>query len=207
MPGRAKIEFPGIVTRFTRPQKAREMQERIERLKIPQIRTMSPQRVLVAEATGTVPIVVPRAFGALISTYYSVTHRRTRTFIPAPRARYEIENFEDLSPTGRRELPAQFALPVPDSVRELSPAVRTVRGFAVKLDTWEYGAVAEVLAVGSYADRFAATLRDLVAFVRGQGYSIVGNVMEQEYHVGPGRFLKGNPQEYTTLFRLMVEPK
>ena len=73
---------------------------------------------------------------------------------------------------------------------------------SLKLETWEYGEVAEILHIGSYATE-NPTVEKLHQFITESGYEIVGP-HEEEYLKGPGMFGKGNPDKYQTIIRYPV---
>ncbi len=113
-----------------------------------------------------------------------------------PRARWTGDFSIKSSLTGR------YAMPVPEGTVSLPP-VEAEPGFQVRLTTWEYGDVAEILHVGPY-DREAATVQRLHRFLDRQGYEIIGD-HEEEYLKGPGRFFKGDPEKYQTIIRYRVK--
>ncbi len=72
-------------------------------------------------------------------------------------------------------------MPVPEGTTVL-PTVKLEPGITARLDTWEYGEVAEILHIGPY-DREEPTIARLTAFIRDKGYSIIGD-HEEEYLKG-----------------------
>ena len=74
-----------------------------------------------------------------------------------------------------------IGLPVPEDVTALP---QKVEGVEVKLETWRYGTVAQVLHLGSYAEEDESVAR-LHAFIEESGYEIAGT-HEEEYLTSPG---------------------
>ena len=73
----------------------------------------------------------------------------------------------------------------------------------LKITTWVYGEVAEVLHIGPYSAE-QMDIQRLRAFIDSQGYRVVGD-HEEEYIKGPGMLFAGNPDKYLTIIRLRVE--
>lgn len=170
---------------------------RYDSLKEPQMRVQEKQKVVVVEAKGNPDTVGSSAFKLLFKTYFSIKGAPKGPKMPAPRARWPLS----------AEIPedqwiGMYALPVPQETAVL-PAVKTDPGITVRLDTWEYGEVAEILHIGPY-DREKPTIDRLTAFIRESGYTIIGD-HEEEYLKGPGMFFRGNPEKYYTIIRYRVQ--
>jgi hypothetical protein len=168
-----------------------------EYLKEPQIRVMENLNVLVVEAKGDPNIAGKKAFGLLFKTYFSIKGAPKGPKMPAPRARWP------LSPdTPQDQWMGLYAIPVPPGAT-LPPDIKSEPGIAVRLDTWEYGEVAEILHIGPY-DREEPTVSRLTAFIKDKGYTVIGD-HEEEYLKGPGMFFAGNPENYFTIIRYRVQ--
>ncbi len=169
--------------------------EEYEYLLEPQISEKAPQKMLVYEAEGDPNETVGNAFGALISTFYKLkrTHDMEMT---APRARWPKP-----ADTPKDEWLGIYAIPVAETVTEV-PADILEEHPELKLETWEYGAVAEILHIGPYATE-KPTVDKLHQFITDNGYEIVGP-HEEEYLKGPGMFGPGNPDKYYTVIRYPV---
>lgn len=168
-----------------------------EHLKEPKISTMKGQRVIVVEAKGDPNIVGGKALGLLFKTYFKIKGTLKGPKQPAPRARWPISlNIP------KSEWVGFYAMPVPEQTTQL-PEYKAETGLKVELTTWEYGDVAEILHIGPYSKEEPA-IKQLVDFIKGQGYEIVGD-HEEEYIKGPGMFLKGNPEKYITIIRYRVK--
>jgi len=94
-----------------------------------------------------------------------------------------------------------YGMPVAESVIEIPDEILS-KYPELKLETWEYGEVAEILHIGSYATE-NPTVEKLHQFITESGYEIVGP-HEEEYLKGPGMFGKGNPDKYQTIIRYPV---
>ena len=157
-----------------------------EKLKDPQIRTMSNQKMLVAEAVGDPNVVAGAAFTKLFGTFFRLPGAR----MSPPRARFLNQPGDP-----RNEWVGLYALPLPDSVASLPPGVE-----GIKIDIWEYGEVAEILHIGAYSKE-TPTIERLLAFITKKGYRTAGP-HEEEYVRGP----ESGPDssKYMTIIRYQV---
>jgi hypothetical protein len=73
-----------------------------------------------------------------------------------------------------------IGLPIPEDITSLSQKVPNVE---VKIETWEYGSVAQMLHLGPY-DEEHPTVERLHRFVEESGYEITG-LHEEEYLTRP----------------------
>ena len=162
----------------------------------PRISEKTPQKMLVYEAVGDPNETVGNAFGALFSTFYKLKKAHDMDMSP-PRARWP-KSLE----TAKDQWLGIYALPVAASVMEI-PAQALQEHPELKLETWDYGTVAEILHIGSYASE-DQTVERLHQFITDQGYVIAG-AHEEEYLKGPGMFSKGNPDKYYTIIRYVVK--
>jgi hypothetical protein len=166
-------------------------------LKDPRLIRMADEKMLVVEATGDPNVVGARAFKVLFDTYYGLDGVSRRSRPPAPRARWPQP-----ADTPKDQWVGQYALPVPASVTSL-PSTTTEPEFPTSISTWTYGDVAEVLHVGPYSSE-EPDIRRLHAFVRSNGYRVVGD-HEEEYVRGPGMIFAGDANKYLTIIRVRVE--
>ncbi|UCG56685.1 MAG: hypothetical protein JSU70_17695 [Phycisphaerales bacterium] len=168
-----------------------------EHLKEPKISTKPDQKVIVVEAKGEPNAVAGKAFKLLFNTYFRLKGL-PKGRPPAPRARWL-----ELLDKPKTEWVGLYAMPVPDTIESLPEQKATEAGLSVKLATWEYGEVAEILHVGRY-DREEPTIEKLKKFIADSGYEIAG-AHEEEYIKGPGMFFAGNPEKYYTIIRYRVK--
>lgn len=169
-----------------------------EHLKQPQVRAVADQKVLVVETQGDPTKVGGEAFKLLFKTYFKLPGVSKNPRNLAPRARWPLS-----VDTPKDQWVGRYAMPVPETVNSLPDHAANPSGLSVKLATWEYGEVAEILHVGPYG-REEPTIRRLVDFIKEGGYAIVGE-HEEEYIKGPGLFFKGNPEKYLTIVRYRVK--
>jgi hypothetical protein len=167
-----------------------------ESLKQPQLRAMQNEKVIVVEAKGDPNVAGREAFSLLYKTYYRTKGAPKGRTVPAPRGRWPMA-FD----TPKTEWVGYYAMPVPETVTEI-PSGRSKTGLSAKLDTWEYGEVAEILHVGPY-DKEQPTVQKLLDFVSASGYRVVG-LHEEEYLKGPTMFSRGDPAKYVTIIRYRV---
>ena len=157
-----------------------------EEIKVPRLRTMPDQKMLVVEAKGDPNVAGQSAFGLLFKTFFSLPGAQ----MAAPRARWL-----GVADTPKDQWVGLYALPLPASVTDL-PAGTT----GVRIETWEYGEVAEILHVGPY-DQEKPAIERLHGFIKEKGYRIAGP-HEEEYLKGPG--MGASPADYLTIIRLRV---
>jgi hypothetical protein len=156
-------------------------------LKEPRIGQMPSQKMLVVESKGDPN--TSQAFGLLFKVFFSISGVR----MAPPRARW----LGDLT-MPKDQWVGLYALPLPDQVATLPPG-----SAGAKIDVWQYGDVAEILYVGSYADE-TPTIQKLMKFITDKGYVIAGP-HEEEYLRGPES--GPNTAEYRTIIRYQVKKK
>jgi hypothetical protein len=161
-----------------------------ESLKEPRIVPKPNQKMLVVESRGDPNEVGGAAFSKLFGNFFKIPGAR----MAPPRARWL-----NLPTDPKAEWVGLYALPLPDSATELPAGAEGVR-----IETWEYGEVAEILHIGPYSEE-EPTIERLHQFIITQGYEIVGP-HEEEYLKAPGM---GNipPSEYQTIIRYQVKVK
>ena len=161
----------------------------------PRVTAIEEQKVIQVTATGDPNEAGSKAFGMLYDVYYRLDGTPKGPRQPAPRARWP-EPYE----TSPSDWVGLYAMPVPDSIVDLPP-YQSEPGMVVELVTWEYGAVAEILHVGSY-DTERPTIERLHRFISDQGYEISG-AHEEEYLKGPGMWGVAE-KDYLTVIRYQV---
>lgn len=163
---------------------------RYEKLKEPRITPMAHQKMLVVQSKGDPNVVGGAAFSKLFGAFFKIPGVR----MAPPRARWESPDT-----TPKAEWVGLYALPLPESVTKLPPGLEGVR-----IETWDYGEVAEILHIGPYSQE-APTIERLHRYITAQGYEITGP-HEEEYLKSPGM---GNipPEEYQTVIRYTVRKR
>ena len=160
-----------------------------EALKEPQLRQMPAQRMLVVEAKGDPNVVAQNAFGLLFKSFFSLPGAR----MTAPRARW----LNTLN-SPKNEWRGLYGLPLSDAVKSLPQGITDAR-----IETWEYGEVAEILYIGPYSEE-TPTIKRLIQFIDEKGCQIAGP-HEEEYLKGPG--MAASPAEYWTIIRYQVKKR
>lgn len=180
-----------------------------EPLRTPRISTKATMKVISIEFRGKPDEVLMKAFKLLFRTYYSLEGVPKGARQPAPIARFTLlsqlpedpaEAAEALKSRSGAEWQGEVGLAVPDSVASL-PKLGDTAPFSVRMVTWEYGEVAEILHMGSYESELP-TIARLRGFIREQGYRISGE-HEEEYLRGPGLPF-ARPESYATIIRYPV---
>ena len=122
------------------------------------------------------PKLMPALYGSVYTLKFDLKKRGLSTFkVSGLRARYP-----DALQTTKDEWTIIIGLPVPDDTTSLPQKVTGVR---VKLETWDYGVVAQILHTGSY-DQEDAVVEHLHKFIEENGCEIVGS-HEEEYLTRP----------------------
>jgi hypothetical protein len=142
----------------------------------PQIVELPSQKMAVVTGRGTpqevFPKVMPALFGSVFTLKMSLKKAGKETFtVTGLRGRYP-----DAEKVDKKDWTIILALPVPDDTIELFQKVPDVE---VKLETWKYGPVAQVLYLGQYSEE-TETIQKLIKFIHDRGYEISG-YHEEEY--------------------------
>lgn len=165
-----------------------------ESLKQPQIRSMKNQKMIEIRVAGDPNLKAGNVFKPLYATFYRLKNNHSVTV--APRVRWPIA--QDVP---RKNWIGIYGLPVSDSVTKLPKHKNKA---PIKLVTWEYGLVAEILHIGPYSAE-TPTIHRLKRFIADNGYEIIGD-HEEEYLRGPG-FFPVNPKRYYTIIRYRIQEK
>jgi len=161
----------------------------------PEILEMKSQMMAVVYTKGSPGKVAEKALPVLYASVYklkSELKRKGVTFtIGKLRARWpDAHLVPDDQWTGI------WGLPVPEDTISLPQKVPEIE---VKLETWNYGAMAQILHVGPYGEE-EPTVKRLHEFISKKGYEIAG-VHEEEYITTP----KARVQK--TLIRYPIKKK
>jgi len=146
----------------------------------PVILEMPPQKMAVVRGKGSPDKVFAKIFPALFGSVYTLKFdlkkRALESFkVACPRARYPDAH---LYPKGEWLIIA--GIPVPENTTFLPQKESNTK---VKLETWEYGTVAQILHLGPY-DQETETIERLQQFITDSGYEIAGP-HEEEYQSKP----------------------
>lgn len=142
----------------------------------PVILDMPSQKMAVVQGKGSPDRVFAQIFPALYGSVYTLKFdlkkRGLESFrVSCSRARYPNAHLHP-----KEEWLIIAGIPVPDDTTSLP---QKEPGTEVKLETWEYGTVAQVLHLGPY-DQETETIKRLHEFIAANGYEIVGP-HEEEY--------------------------
>ncbi len=146
----------------------------------PQILEMPPQKMAVVSGKGApdkvFPEIMPALYGSVYTLKFDLKKRGLPTFkVAGLRARYP-----DANSVPKDQWTIICGLPVPVDTTVLP---QKVTGIQVKLETWDYGTVAQILHLGRY-DQEYPTIERLQRFIEENGYRIAGD-HEEEYLTRP----------------------
>lgn len=122
------------------------------------------------------PELMPALYGSVYTLKFDLKKRGVPDFkVTGLRARYP-----DANSVPKDQWTHIMGLPVPEGTASLPQKVPTVE---VKLETWQYGTVAQILHLGPY-DQEYPTIERLHQFIAEQGYEVAGD-HEEEYLTRP----------------------
>ena len=155
------------------PQKSTSAKE-------PRILEMPSQKMAVVRAKGApdkiFPEVMPALYGSVYTLKFDLKKKGMPTFkVSGLRARYP-----DAHLVPKEGWTHIIGLPIPEDATSLPQKVPNVE---VKIETWEYGTVAQILHLGPYDQQYP-TVERLHKFIEENGYEIAG-VHEEEYLTSP----------------------
>ena len=146
----------------------------------PQILEMPAQKMAVVYARGAPDKVFPEYMPALYGSVYTLKFDLKKKGLPTFKVSGLRARYPDVLDVPKEEWTIIVALPVPDDTTSLS---QKVAGIEVKLETWDYGTVAQILHLGAY-DQEGPSVERLHEFIEENGYEIAG-VHEEEYLTTP----------------------
>ncbi len=146
----------------------------------PQIVETAPQKMAVVYAKGTPDKVflkfMPALYGSVYSLKFDLKKKGLPTFkVSGLRARYPDAHLVPM-----KEWTIILGLPIPDDTTALPQKVPDIE---VKIETWNYGTIAQILHLGAY-DQEQPTIERLHNFIDDSGYKIAGT-HEEEYLTRP----------------------
>lgn len=146
----------------------------------PQIVDMPPQKMAVVYAKGAPDKVFAEVLPALYGSVYTLKFDLKKKGLPTFKVSGLRTRYPDAHLVPKEEWTEIVGLPIPDDTTSLH---QKVVGMEVMVDTWEYGAVAQILHLGPY-DQEQATIERLHKFIEDSGYEIAGP-HEEEYLTRP----------------------
>lgn len=146
----------------------------------PRIVELPTQKMAVVTGRGTPQEVFPKLMPALYGSVFTIkmTLKKTGKEIFTVSGRHG--RYPDAGQVAKKDWTMILALPVPNDTATLPQKVPNVE---VKLETWNYGTVAQVLYLGQYSEE-TPTIEKLIKFVHDNGYEITG-YHEEEYLTKP----------------------
>jgi hypothetical protein len=162
----------------------------------PIILEMPSQKMAVVHGKGppdeVFAKVFPVLFGSVYTLKFDLKKRGLESFkVSCPRARFPNAQ---LYPKGEWLIIA--GIPIPENTTSLP---QKEPGTEVKIETWHYGTVAQILHLGPY-DQETETIARLQQFIADSGYEIAGP-HEEEYRSKP------DAKTIKTLIRFQVKKK
>jgi len=174
----ARLEQREAATMPTEVKQARSLKPFI-----PEIADLPDRLMAVVPTVGDPNVVGEKVFPAL----YGVAYER-RFALKKQGLEFKVEALRGRFSGGvefwrqpRDQWDAVWAIPLPEGTTEVK---QKDPGVAVRIDTWRYGTVAQILHLGSYAEE-TPTIRKLLDFIEAEGWEVVGP-HEEEYRSRPG---------------------
>ncbi len=146
----------------------------------PQIREMPPQKMAVVSAKGAPDKVFPEVMPALYGSVYTLKFDLKKKGLPTFKVSGLRARYPDVQIVPKDEWTHIIGLPIPEDTTSLP---QKVAGTEIKIETWEYGTVAQILHLGAY-DQEETTIGSLHKFIEDSGYEIAGD-HEEEYLTRP----------------------
>jgi len=146
----------------------------------PQILEMPSQKMAVVYAKGAPDKVFPEFMPALYGSVYTLKFDLKKKGLPTFKVSGLRARYPDAHLVPVEEWTHIIGLPIPEDTTSLP---QKVPGIEVKIGTWEYGTVAQILHLGAY-DQEGPTVERLHKFIAENGYEIAGT-HEEEYLTSP----------------------
>ena len=146
----------------------------------PQILEMPAQKMAVVSGKGTPEKVFSELMPALYGSTYTLKFDLKKKGLPTFKVSGLRARYPDVITVPKEEWTHIIGLPVPEDTTSLP---WKVAGVDVRLETWDYGTVAQILHLGAY-DQEETTVGRLHKFIEENGYEIAGS-HEEEYLTRP----------------------
>ena len=146
----------------------------------PQILEMPAQRMAVVRAKGAPDKVFPEVMPALYGSVFTLKFDLKKQGLPTFKVSGLRTRYPDAHLVAKEEWTHIIGLPIPKDTTSLPQKVSHVE---VKIETWEYGTVAQILHLGPY-DQETPNIERLHRFIDESGYQIAG-MHEEEYLTRP----------------------
>jgi len=162
----------------------------------PQILEMPSQKMAVVYGKGAPDKVFPELMPALYGSVYTLKFDLKKKGLPTFKVSGLRARYPDAHLVPMDEWTHIIGLPIPEDTTSLP---RKVPDVEVKVETWEYGTVAQILHLGAY-DQEQPTIERLHRFIEDNGYEIAG-AHEEEYLTSP------DAKVPKTIIRYLVKKK
>lgn len=146
----------------------------------PEIIEMATQRMAVVIGKGAPDKVFPRLMPALYGSVYTLRFDLKKKGLPPFKVTGLRARYPDAHLKPKEEWTHIIGLPIPEDTTSLP---QKVKGVEVRLETWQYGTVAQILHLGAY-DQELASVQRLHKFIAENSYEIAG-FHEEEYLTRP----------------------
>jgi len=161
----------------------------------PEILEMKSQKMAVVYTKGDPSKVAEKALPALFGSVYKLKFELKKKGLAFKVGKLRAR-WPDAHLLPKDQWTGIWGLPLPEGTTSLSQKVPEIE---VKLETWNYGTVAQILHLGPYSEE-EPTVKRLHEFIFKSGYEIAG-VHEEEYLTVP----KAKVQK--TLIRYSIKKK
>jgi len=157
---------------------------------------MPPQKMAVVTGKGAPDKVFAELMPALYGSAYTLKFDLKKKGLPTFKVSGLRARYPDVLDVLKEEWTHIIGLPVPEGTTSLPQKVADIE---VKLETWDYGTVAQILHLGTY-DQEQANIELLHKFIEDSGYEIAG-FHEEEYLTTP------NAKVPKTIIRYPIKKK
>jgi len=146
----------------------------------PQILEMPSQKMASVTGKGTPDKVFSELMPALYGSVYTLKFDLKKKGLPTFKVSGLRARYPDAHLVPKEEWTHIVGLPIPDDTTSLPQKVPDIE---VKIETWDYSTVAQILHLGAY-DQEEPTINRLQQFIEENGYEIAG-AHEEEYLTTP----------------------
>jgi hypothetical protein len=162
----------------------------------PNIVEMAPQKMAVVQGKGPPEKVFAEFMPALYGSVYTLKFQLKKQGLPTFKVAGLRARYPDAHSTPKDVWTHIIGLPVPPNTTVLP---QKLPGVEIKIETWQYGTIAQILHLGAY-DQEAPTIERLFKFIEDSGYKIIGD-HEEEYLTSPDAKIP------KTIIRYVVQKK
>jgi len=146
----------------------------------PEIVELPPQKMAVVQGQGDLEEIFPKMMPALYGSVYTLKFTLKGQGLPTFKVSGLRGRYPDAHINPKDKWTVILGLPVPMDTTELP---QKVPGAAVRLETWEYGTVGQILHIGPY-DQEEPNINRLLGFITESGYEVT-SPHEEEYLTSP----------------------